>query len=195
MTSRPCQYGPCSNELPLLANADARYCSGRCRVAAFRERRRQIPAAMRSARRWVRYSDRKVPLQADGRAASSTDPATWTTIGRVSSASTGAGIGFVLNGDGIVCVDLDHCVEDGVVADWAQALVDRCQGTFMEISPSGTGLHIWGRGHVDKGRRRRIDGHAVEVYGTGRYLTVSRVPAPGSAPRLLDLSAVLADLV
>ena len=78
-----------------------------------------------------------------------------------------------MNGDGIVCIDLDDCVERGRINSKARALIDSLPKTFVEFSPSGKGLHIWGYGNVDGGRKFEKDGLKVEVYGTGRYLTVS----------------------
>jgi primase-polymerase (primpol)-like protein len=85
----------------------------------------------------------------------------------------GDGLGFVLNGDGLVCVDLDDCVVDGVVSGAAQALIDSLPKTFVEFSPSGRGLHIWGFGVIAAGRKFQRDGLKIEVYGDGRYLTVT----------------------
>lgn len=169
-----------------------RFCSTRCRVAAHRAHRTHVPAELAAWNRWVRYSSRKVPLRLNGRAASSTDPATWVSHAAAAKSKTGAGLGFVLNGDGIICIDLDHCFADGRPTSAAQLLLDRLPVTYVEVSPSGAGLHIWGYGAVAHGRRTTtVDGLAVEVYGTGRYMTVTGKPVT-RAP-FADLSAVLAD--
>lgn len=91
-----------------------------------------------------------------------------------------------MNGDGIVCLDLDHCLEGGTLADWAADIVAACAGTYIEVSPSGTGLHIFGRGQVSRTRRIR-DGRNVEVYGRGQYITVT-------GKRFGDCPSVLADI-
>ena len=68
--------------------------------------------------------------------------------------SAGVGPGFVLNGDGIVCIDLDHCLTGRVLEPWAADILAACPGTYIEVSPSGDGLHIWGRAlDFDGGRR------------------------------------------
>lgn len=144
-------------------------------------------------RRWVRRTASKVPLRPGGRgAASSTDRRTWCSYGRAARSRVGVGLGYVLAaGDGIVCVDLDHCIaEDGTVAAWAQAVLDACPPTFVEVSPSGTGLHVWGRGEVGVGRRIRRGEVAIEAYDQGRYIAMgSRVEG---APLVLgDLSGLL----
>lgn len=174
------------------------YCSPRCRVAAHRARRTDgpIPAEIRARDRWVRRSPGKAPLRADtGHAASVTDPSTWTTHRAAAASPHGAGLGFVLDGDGLVCIDLDHCLDGDQVADWAAAILKDCPPTYIEISPSGTGLHIWGNGHLDRGRRiRRADGAHIEVYGAGRYIALGR-PYGNVPAELADLSEVINTLL
>jgi primase-polymerase (primpol)-like protein len=125
----------------------------------------------------VLHDSRKVPRQVSGRPASSTNPATWAAFDVVRDSARGWGLGFVLNGDGICCIDLDHCLTGGVLADWAAEIVAAAGRTYVEVSPSGTGLHIWGKAFV--GRGRRFGG--VEIYDRGRYMTVTGRPW-GDAP-------------
>lgn len=165
----------CATRLSPLARIDARFCSTRCRVAAHRAKPAPtFPVELERADRWVRYSPTKVPLTVAGGPASSTDAGTWATHDEAMISSVGAGPGFVLNGDGIVCIDLDHCLVDGVLEPWAQVIVDMVPATYIEVSPSGDGLHVWGCGELERGRRIRVDGGMVEAYATGRYLTVTK---------------------
>lgn len=140
-------------------------CSVRCRVAKSRV---QFPVEMTAHNRWLRHSN-KVPMSVHNFPASSTNSTTWATFERAHSSTVGDGLGFVLTGDGIACIDLDHCIVDGVLMDWAQAIVKQCAGTYIEVSRSGTGLHIFGHATVGAGRRR--DG--VEVYDRGRFIAVT----------------------
>lgn len=142
----------------------------------------------------MRRSATKRPVRADyGWSASSTNSRTWTSYERAAASPHGVGLGFVLNGDGIVCIDLDHCISGGRLADWAQAIVDRCPPTYMEVSASGEGLHLWGRGRVAGGRRFRRNGTCIEVYGDGRYIALGE--RYGDSPsKLADLSEVIASL-
>lgn len=133
-----------------------------------------------------------MPLQIDGKAASSTDPATWATYAQVRSH---ARKGFVLTGDGIVCLDLDHCLVDGLPTEWARRVLDQCPPTYVEVSPSGSGLHIWGHGVVDRGRRLRVDDGTVECYSTARYITVTGHRFDRAPSQLGDLTDVLASLL
>lgn len=176
-----------------MARSHARTCSPRCRKRASRGRR-ALSSEMTSRRRWVRREADKRPVTTTGEPASSTDPATWSDYAAARDSRVGAGIGYVLaEGDGIVCIDLDHCIDDGQLAGWAREILDRCPPTMVEASPSGTGLHIWGRGHVPHGRRIRRDGAAVEIYGQGRYIALGRRYADSPA-ELADLSEVIHSL-
>jgi hypothetical protein len=71
----------------------------------------------------------------------------------------------------------------GRLTPWAAELLAGCPDTYVETSPSGQGLHVWGFGTVVKGRK---SGN-VEVYGTSRYLTVT-------ARRWRHCSTTFADL-
>jgi primase-polymerase (primpol)-like protein len=172
---------------PFTARADARFCSGRCRVAA--HRREILPAELTSRARWVRHRA-KVPLTIEGRCASSTDPATWASYRDAKASEIGDGLGFVFNGDGIAGIDLDHCLAGGVLEPWAQQILDRCPATYVEISPSGTGLHIFGRAIVGAGRRR----NGVEVYDRGRYFTVTGLPFGKPSRKLADNTGLISSL-
>ena len=147
-----------------------------------------IPDELKAIPQWVgwRYEERlysrtgelkrtKVPYQLDGRRASSTDSATWTTFEQATAAYQRggfSGIGFVVTLEaGIVGVDLDHCrnPETGVIEPWAQLLVDRL-GSYSEITPSRTGLRIFVYGHLPSHGRKKGN---VEMYDSGRFLTVT----------------------
>jgi len=190
MSSSPvCERDDCRERLRATARSVARFCSTRCRVAVHRARAKTLlPAELRTADRWVTHDEDKRPRRLDGSPASSTDPSTWTTYTAVRQR---ARRGFVLSGDGIVCIDLDHCLTDGALSPLAAALLDRCPPTYVEVSPSGDGLHVWGYGDVPHGRRMRRNGGPVEVYGTGRYITITGRPHQSAPAALGDLSGVI----
>ena len=156
----------------LLSHRQARFCSSKCRVYSFRASQK-LPIELTSRARWIRRNTAKVPLTVEGALASSTNPATWSTYKAAAQSDVGAGLGFVLNGDGIACVDLDHCLIDGVPTPAAQTLLDRFPDAFVEYSPSGDGLHVWGMAPSGKGSKKVIDGLHVEFYTTGRYMTIT----------------------
>jgi len=177
--------GHCGELVELARTGRTRkYCSTRCRVAAHRARH-QLPAELMSQPRWVRHVAKR-PVTPDGRPASVTDPGTWSTYDAARRSRVGDGLGYVL-GDGIACLDLDNCLDErGRPNALARAVLARVPDAYVEISPSGRGLHIWGRAPEAPGRRR--DG--IEAYSAGRYITVTgRVYRPG---RLADLSEFFA---
>lgn len=182
----------CREPMPITARRHAATCSARCRQA--RSRATRLPRELTSRERWVRHTERKVPLTVGGRPASSTDPSSWSTYQAVQESSAGAGAGFVLaEGDGLVCLDLDHALDErGRPLPWARRILSQLPSTFVEVSRSGEGLHIFGTATSRPGRRiRRADGACVEWYTRGRFIAVTGRRYGGSPARLADLDGVL----
>ncbi|MFD3530277.1 bifunctional DNA primase/polymerase [Streptomyces sp. NPDC058664] len=197
MNTPTCEW--CPEKLGARHSHRARFCSTRCRMAAHRAAKKDAtPIELKTRDRWVRRAADKRPLTVAGMAASSTDSATWSAHTSAAASTAGVGLGFVLSDeDDIVCIDLDHCLNPltGRLAPWAAAVLRDAGTTYVEVSPSGDGLHIWGRADLRQGRRiRRPDGTAVEIYGTGRYIAMTG-RRHGNAPSILaDLSAVVSKL-
>lgn len=160
-----------------------RFCSTRCRMAAHRA---AMPVELRESHRWVRWTAAKRPIRVDGSPASSTDPATWASYAQVRAHTRK---GFVL-GEGVGCFDLDHCLVDGVPTAAAQAFLDRCPATYVEVSPGGDGLHIWGLLPEAPGVKKMLGELSVERYSRHRFITVTGRRWPGATSRLADLSRV-----
>src|SRR5699024_7823884 len=134
-----------------------------------------IPAELRERARWVRWAltkdGRKLPLRADrNRAASSTDPRTWTTYAEARDSTVGTGVGFVL-GDGIGCLDLDDALDaDGrVISAVAAAALPANPGAWVERSMCGRGLPVFGPLAEAPGRRRR----GIETYSLARFIALA----------------------
>ena|SRR5690625_1055631 len=165
----------CSGRIPLPRRADARYCSAACRQRAYRRRsRRGIPAEMTARPRWVRHDASKMPMTLFGRPASVVDPRTWTTYEKAAASTVGTGLGIVL-GDGLGCIDLDHCFVGGKLAAWAKAIVDehRNDAVLIEKSMSGAGVHLFVPMAEAKGRRIRDGEVNIEIYSRDRYIAVT----------------------
>lgn len=190
MRTKRCEREGCRERLGARHAHNARFCSARCRVASHRARR-TVPEELTSRPRWIRRTAAKVPLTTTGDVASSTDPMTWARHRDAGASKAGAGLGFVLNGDGIVCVDLDHCLTDGELASWARRIVDLAPGCWIERSVSGDGLHVWGFGRLERGRRLSVDGGSVELYADGRYIAVTGDTWGDTPCRLGDLSELI----
>ena len=142
-----------------------------------------IPEQLTERNQWVcwRYEERdgkmtKVPYTDTGWRASSTDLMTWTTCAmayRYYQDGHCDGIGFVFSSaDPFVGIDIDDCRNPatGEIAPWAQKIIDRVQEGYVEISPSGTGIHIIVQGTVRDGGMRK---GKVEMYSRGRFFTIT----------------------
>ena len=138
--------------------------------------------------RWVRKNGKwtKPPYRAHdpARLACTDDPQTWNCFSNAVKAVTAGnadGIGFALTNSGIAAIDLDHCrdAETGAIDEWAANLMSRIPGAYTEITASGCGLRIIGRGtgtelHRKFEIRDAQNGAAVELYRRAtRYITVS----------------------
>lgn len=148
-----------------------------------------FPLELRSLPRWVVWKAEgtpgkkpsKIPYTArefSGKA-KSTAPSTWVTYVeavRFYQANQDAytGIGFVLSGDGLAGIDIDHCVVDGIPQPAAIELLERLNANYVEISPSGTGLRAFGYAeNLPSGCNGIHKDLKVEVYTTERYLTLT----------------------
>lgn len=167
-----------------------------------------IPPELRELRQWVcwRYEERdgkktKVPINANTRhEADVTDRSQFSTFQQALTAFRRHqgldGIGFVFTDDDPFCgIDVDHCIDQGVLSEQAQNILQRFSGTYAEASPSGSGIKLWLRGSLpippDK-TGRKIPKLGIETYCRGRYFTVTgqRVISPTSGRILRDPPAV-----
>ena len=121
----------------------------------------------------------KVPyMPGTTRRASVNDPSTFKPFDVAVAAKSYDGIGIRVCGK-IVGIDLDHCIEDGKLLPWAQAIIDRFKPTYIEISPSGTGIRIFcllSDGFTYDTQTYYIKHGDIEVYipgYTNRFLTVT----------------------
>lgn len=78
----------------------------------------KMPSELTQLTRWVVWREGKVPYcsTAPKMKASPTAPETWSSFEQAQTTfeeGEFSGIGFVLNNDGIVGIDLDKCVIDG----------------------------------------------------------------------------------
>jgi len=166
-----------------------------------------VPAELRALPRWVTWraegatgeKPRKIPYAPDrpNTRASSTDPDTWGTFEQAEASyydGERTGIGFVLNNDGIVGVDIDNCISGGEVSPDALQMLDWLGATYVEVSPSGTGLRAFGYAPpLERGVKGKLGGLDVELYSTGRYLTLTgKTIKPGKPFVKLDHFETLA---
>lgn len=153
-----------------------------------------IPEELKARHQWVcwRWALRdgkptKEPVRPGlpARRASVTTPAMWATFAACrASLPHHAGLGFVFCAEDPYCgIDLDNCRDPatGEIDAWAWEWIIRF-ATYAEVSPSGTGVKLFGRaaladgqGHKrtfsDPGGSGRVC--AVEWYDRARYFTVT----------------------
>jgi putative DNA primase/helicase len=159
-----------------------------------------IPQDIKAKSQWVLWNSEarkqrdgtekvtKVPIQPNGRHASSTDPKTWCIFEKAEEACkmhVGRGIGFVFTRKaGYTGIDLDHCRDPstGKIDAWAVAHLKRLV-SYSEVSPSGEGVHIIVKGLLPDGvdgRKKGLTGQgfrpdaAIEMYSAGRFFTVTQ---------------------
>ena len=153
----------------------------------------------------------KPPYQTNGRKASSTGPTTWTTYTRaIAAAKSGRfdGIGYVLfrghpdvdpiawPADTLVGVDFDDCIDPrtGEIELTAERQM-RSLNSYSEVSPSGEGMRVFVRATLPPGHNRK---GPVEMYETGRYLTVTAQHIAGTPttiePRQAEIEHLFAEV-
>lgn len=140
-----------------------------------------IPEELRALPQWVVHKA-NVPYQPGTQyGAKAGQPNTWTNFSTALQAlSSGQydGLGFEFHNNGIVGIDLDHVrnPDNKNVLDWALKIVLDLD-SYTEISPSGTGLHIFVKGEIPaNGRKKVVDkesGQAIELYKAQRYFTMT----------------------
>ena len=77
-----------------------------------------------------------------GRKAKANNPNTFSDFNTAINASGYEGIGIRVDGR-IVGIDLDHCIEGGELSTWAKEITNYFNDTYIEVSPSGTGIRIF----------------------------------------------------
>lgn len=173
-----------------------------------------VPDTLTEREAWVcwRYkfdTDRdewtKVPVDADtGGFAKSTDPDTWVSFATALAyhergGTDTDGVGFVVHdGDTVLGLDLDDVrdPDTGDLEAWADDVLDDVP-TYAEVSPSGTGLRLFGLGFVpDGGNRGDVDAGAghLEMYDSGRYLTVTGQRVDGSPDDVRQVNDEIGDV-
>ena len=143
-----------------------------------------IPLEIKASKQWALWrretrdsKPAKVPYQPNGLKAKSNDPSTWCSfdVALTTFQDIGGfdGICWMMPKEpsGIVFIDIDHCIKDGVIEPWALDIVKRFD-SYTERSQSGNGLHILIKG-AKPIRRCRKASSAFEIYDCLRpcYLT------------------------
>lgn len=177
-------------------------------------RHQNVPMLLRERPQWVlwktitRDKPTKVPFSVNGEPAKANDPATWSTFDdALARYEQGGydGIGYEFSAsDPFVGIDLDGCRDPstGKLADWAKAIVLEFN-TYAEVSPSETGVKLFGIGKLPFGSGRKVElsaakvcdkTPAIEVYDHLRYFAVTGLRLTGLPIEPVDVGKLLAAL-
>ena len=156
-----------------------------------------IPDELKAVPRWV-TSLKKAPYFAGSIKgyASSANRYTWSDFDLTQTAYEEGGrdgVGFVFNGDGIVGLDLDHCVVDGQPNEGALEILKLVGCGYVEYSQSGTGLHAFGycsglNFNKGKGEYRGV---RTEIFNSNFFIVVTgNIYQNGGLPQFTDLNSI-----
>lgn len=133
----------------------------------------------------------KVPYRTNGARVDPTRPNHFTSLENVQKVFDeggydGIGIGLF---DDIIAVDIDDCVEDGKLNAMATEIVSSLE-PYVELSISGTGVHIWARapGLVYEKERYYFNNrtYGLEIYPAG--VTTKFIVTTGNAINDYDIN-------
>jgi putative DNA primase/helicase len=160
----------------------------------------QAPGELRTTDQFVCWCEEnrngditKVPYSVHGGRASSTNPKTWAPFEAAiayAEEHSMPGVGFVFTEDDpFAGIDIDKCrdAESGEIEPWAKKIVDALD-SYTEVSPSGTGLHIFIKATLP-GRNNRKG--PVEMYESRRYFTLTGRHLDGTPTEIHERQDVL----
>jgi putative DNA primase/helicase len=160
----------------------------------------QAPGELRTADQFVCWREEeragditKVPYSVHGGRASSTNPETWAPFEAAiayAKEHSMSGVGFVFaEDDPYAGIDIDKCrnAETGDLEPWARKIVDALD-SYTEVSPSGTGLHIFVKATLPGPNNRK---GPLEMYESGRYFTLTGEHLDGTPSEIHERQDVL----
>ena len=140
---------------------------------------KNIPKELQDSPQWVvfkkiprtnRYGETKIakiPMSALTLSASDwNSKKMWTSFEEALSVlvhSEVDGLAFVLSSDDpFACIDLDHCLENDSLNLLSKAIIETFTGSYMELSQSKEGIHIFCKGRVLGNINSQVNG--IEIY-------------------------------
>jgi primase-polymerase (primpol)-like protein len=119
------------------------------------EKYKYLPEEMKKLKRFVGWRKEelngkvaKLPFSLiDGKANEWNHPERWINFNEAKTMNEP--LGFVLvEEDRIICIDLDHAIQGGKLTPMAKEVIESFTGTYMELSQSGKGIHIFAKGTI-----------------------------------------------
>ncbi len=180
----------------------------------FKTKLDNIPDKMKALPNWVAFRTKQVDgkvkkiLLNPNKGASSVEylkwakanePDTWATFDKAKAFAKKYkldGLAFAMSGSGMTCIDLDHHIDDnGKPSEIAQKYINAAQGTYIEKSVSGRGLHIFYAGSRPGDRQNRNIELDLETYDSMRFMSMTG-DLYGAAPKeVMPPSAELDNLL
>lgn len=167
----------------------------------------RLPSELLSYPQWVCWRSQpgpnhriaKIPVNCNtGGNAAVDDPKTWTTYAaaRTYAERRGLGLGFVLTDkDHFIFIDWDGCRDPQTGEIDPQVLAEAVAlNTYVEISPSGKGLHAVGIGQLPPGHDCKGRDGEIEIYSTRHFLTITGQHLNGTPTEITDCGEQLAAL-
>jgi len=160
----------------------------------------QAPGELRTLDQFVCWREEvrageptKVPYSVAGGKASTTNPGTWAPLDAALSHAAEhdmSGVGFVFTDDDpFAGIDIDKCrdAETGEIEPWAWKIVTALD-SYTEVSPSGTGLHVFVKATLPGPNNRK---GPLEMYESGRYFTLTGEHLDGTPTEIHERQDVL----
>ena len=142
------------------------------------EKYKYLPEEMKKRKRFVGWRKEelngkvaKLPFSLiDGKANEWNYPERWINFNEAKTMNEP--LGFVLvEEDRVICIDLDHAIQDGKLTSMAKEVVESFTGTYMELSQSGKGIHIFVQGTIPD--NLNLSSRGIEIYKKNRYIALT----------------------
>jgi primase-polymerase (primpol)-like protein len=157
---------------------------------------------------WTYENGTKVPYQTNlNQKARANDPSTWSRLQEALDTKRPLAFGFDRS-YGIVGIDLDGCIVNDEIQPWALEIIEKFSCTYIEYSPSGSGLKIIAKAIIppevlDTKKRVNlpeltIEGGkkaAIEFFVNRCYFTFTGEHFPGSEMDLSDCQESFEELL
>ncbi|WP_029451034.1 hypothetical protein [Clostridium algidicarnis] len=149
------------------------------------EKYKYLPEEMKNLKRFVGWRKEevngkvaKLPFSLiDGKASDWNHPERWIAFNEAKIKNRP--LGFVLvEEDRIICIDLDHAIKGGRLTPMAKEVVENFAGTYMEVSQSGKGIHIFVQGTIPD--NLNLSSRGIEIYKKNRYIALTGNLGDGS---------------
>src|SRR6478736_4122181 len=128
----------------------------------------------------------KLPLSPHtGQFVNAHDPQHWTTVEHACAVATHWGVGYGVAfaftpNDPFFFIDIDHAWDGQRWSDTALRVAAMFPGAAMEVSQSGTGMHIFGRGQAPA-HGKKNEALGLEFYTELRFVALTGISAQGDA--------------